>query len=386
MDSKIIYEGKVIIKVPKFEKITAKAPVFYNPAMELNRDLSVAAISAFKELVDHDISVCDIFTGTGIRGIRYAKEIDGVQKAVINDLNPLAVELSKENITLNKLDNVMVCKEDANIILRKCKGKFDVIDIDPFGTPSYFVESAAASLKSEGMICITATDTSALCGTYTEPCVRKYGAVPLKTEYCHENGLRILVGFIARIFAKYKKYIEVKFSHSTEHYMRIYAVIGKGAANTDESLKSLGYIAHCKNCLNRIVFKDLTPIIPGKCPVCGGIFKVGGPLWCGEMYDQDFICLMKDIITKLTLNKEDSANKLLDICIKEANAPVTYFEIHKVCKNLKTSAPPLIDIIDLLIKEGFFVSRTHFSPTSLKTNANIDELKNIIIDLKQLLN
>jgi len=384
MDNKIIDEGKVIIKVPEFEKITAKAPVFYNPAMELNRDLSVAAISAFKEFVDHDISVCDVFTGTGIRGIRYAKEIDGIKKAVINDLNPLAVELAKENIILNNLDNVMVCKEDANIILRKCKGKFDVIDIDPFGTPSYFVDSAAASLKSGGMICITATDTSALCGTYTEPCIRKYGAVPLKTEYCHENGLRTLVGFIARIFAKYKKYIEVKFSHSTEHYMRIYAVIGKGAANTDESLKSLGYIAHCKNCLNRIVFKGLAPIIPDKCPICGGIFKVGGPLWCGEMYNQDFICSMKDIITKLTLNKENSANKLLDICIKEANAPVTHFEIHKICKNLKTSAPPLIDIIDILIKEGFFVSRTHFSPTSLKTNANIDELKNIIINLKQL--
>ena len=42
MDNKTIHEGKVTIKVPEFEKITAKAPVFYNPAMELNRDLSVA--------------------------------------------------------------------------------------------------------------------------------------------------------------------------------------------------------------------------------------------------------------------------------------------------------------------------------------------------------
>ena len=49
MDSKIIHEGKVTIRIPKFEKITAKAPVFYNPAMELNRDLSVAAITAFKK-------------------------------------------------------------------------------------------------------------------------------------------------------------------------------------------------------------------------------------------------------------------------------------------------------------------------------------------------
>ena len=124
--------------------------------------------------------------------------------------------VSYTHLDLNQLENVIVCKEDANMILRKCKGKFDVIDIDPFGTPSPYLDSAASSLRAGGMICVTATDTSALCGTYSEPCIRKYSSVPLKTEYCHENGLRILAGFVARTFSKYKKFIEVKFSHSTD--------------------------------------------------------------------------------------------------------------------------------------------------------------------------
>jgi tRNA (guanine26-N2/guanine27-N2)-dimethyltransferase len=110
--------------------------------------------------------------------------------AVVNDLNPLAVELARENVTENALSNVHVCKDDANLLLRKCRGKFDVIDIDPFGTPSPYVDSAASSLKAGGMICVTATDTSALCGTYKKPCIRKYSAKPLKNEYCHETGLR----------------------------------------------------------------------------------------------------------------------------------------------------------------------------------------------------
>ena len=133
MDNKIIHEGNVTLNVPKFDKVSAKAPVFYNPAMELNRDLSVAALTVFRSGLNHDIYVCDAFGGTGIRGIRYAKEIKGIEKAIVNDLNPLAVELTRENIDLNQLENVIVCKEDANMILRKCKGKFDVIDIDPFG-------------------------------------------------------------------------------------------------------------------------------------------------------------------------------------------------------------------------------------------------------------
>jgi tRNA (guanine26-N2/guanine27-N2)-dimethyltransferase len=382
MDDKTIHEGNVTLKVPTFDKVSAKAPVFYNPAMELNRDISVSALTVFRNGLDHGISVLDAFGGTGIRGIRYAKEINGIDVAVVNDLNPLAVEFTKTNIQLNQLENVKVCKEDANMILLKCKGKFDVIDIDPFGTPSPYIESAASSLRSGGMICITATDTSALCGTYIEPCIRKYGAVPLKTEYCHENGLRILAGFVARTFSKYKKFIEVKFAHSTEHYMRIYATVGKGAANTDESLKSLGYIAHCKNCLNRIVIKGLAPIIPDTCPVCDDNLIVGGPLWCGDMYSRDFVSSMIKTFDDLLLNTKDRALKLLNTCLLEADAPETFYDIHQICKNLKTSAPPLIDVMNLLNEGRYFVSRTHFSPTSIKTNADIVEIKRIIMSLK----
>ena len=382
MGNKTIREGKVALMVPEFDKITAKASVFYNPSMELNRDISVAALTVYRKGIDHDITVCDAFGGTGIRGIRYAKEIEGIENAIVNDLNPLAVELARENIKLNQLENVIVCKEGANMILRKCKGKFDVIDIDPFGTPSPYLDSAAASLRAGGMICVTATDTSALCGTYSEPCIRKYSSVPLKTEYCHENGLRILAGFVARTFSKYKKFIDVKFSHSTEHYMRIYATIGKGAANTDESLRSLGYVAHCKGCLYRIVIKGLTPSIPEQCPICRGNLNIGGPLWCGDMYDADFVTSMINTVKCLSLNTENKAIKLLNTCLKESTAPQTHYEIHKVCKNLKTSAPPILDVMDKLREEGFFVSRTHFSPTSLKTNADIIELKRIIKYLK----
>jgi tRNA (guanine26-N2/guanine27-N2)-dimethyltransferase len=72
----------------------------------------------------------------------------------------------------------------------------------------------------------------------------------------------------------------------------------------------------------------------------------------------------------------------LNTCLLEANAPETFYDIHQICKNLKTSAPPLIDVTNLLNEEGYFVSRTHFSPTSIKTNADIVEIKRIIMSLK----
>jgi tRNA (guanine26-N2/guanine27-N2)-dimethyltransferase len=381
MDIKIIHEGLVKIKTPEFDRISSKAPVFYNPVMELNRDLSILAIKTYQEELRREISICDSFGGSGIRGVRYAKEIDTVKNVVISDINPIAVHFAGENIELNLLDNVEVFKEDANILLRKCRGKFDVVDIDPFGTPSPFIESAGISLKAGGMLCATATDTSALCGTYKEPCIRKYGAMPLKTEYCHELGIRILAGFIARTLSKFKKCIEVKFAHSSEHYMRIYAVVRKGAKITDESLKNIGYILHCHNCLNRMMVRGITPQTGMDCPVCGRKLKTAGPLWCGAILEEDFIKGMRNNLKNTKINQENKALKLINFAYEESNAPVTYYDLHEICRNLKISAPKLMDVIDSLKEKGYFASRTHFKPTGIKTSAPVDEIKKIFLSL-----
>jgi tRNA (guanine26-N2/guanine27-N2)-dimethyltransferase len=158
--------------------------------------------------------------------------------------------------------------------------------------------------------------------------------------------------------------------------------VGKGGENTDNSLKSLGYIAHCRDCMNRMVIKGLAPVISDKCPICGGDITIGGPLWCGDMYDPEFVSSMIDTFIKLELNTEPAAIKLLETCLSESKAPISHYEIHKVCKNLKIGAPPLQKIMDRLKDGDYFVSRTHFSPTSIKTDAGIIELKRIILNLK----
>lgn len=379
MDYLHIEEGNVRIKIPHFDKVSSRAPVFYNPAMELNRDLSVAALTAYRKRNDEDIAICDAFGGSGIRGIRYSKEIEGVSMAVVNDLNPLAVKLAHENIAENGLTNVKVCRKDANLLMRTCRGKFDVVDVDPFGTPSPYVESAASSLKAGGLICVTATDTSALCGTYKKPCIRKYGAKPLRNEYCHETGIRILAGFLCRTFSKYKKYLEFQFSHSTEHYMRLYAMVGKGAKNTDESLEYLGYIAHCPKCLNRQVFKGLTPRIHVKCPECGELWDVAGPLWVGKIQNSDFIGSMLKTVPDLNLNTENKVLKLLEKCYEESDAPATFYDLHAICRKLKTSAPPLDSTINLIEKGGYQVYKTHFNPNGVKTDAPLAFIEKVIL-------
>lgn len=381
MDHMLITEGQVKIRVPTFEKVSSRAPVFYNPVMELNRDLSVLALQQFKSEIEKDLNICDAFGGSGIRGIRYSKEVSGVEGVLINDVNPQAVALARENSLENDTDNVKVCQKDANLLLRHCKGKFNVVDIDPFGTPSPFTDSAAVNLPRNSMLAVTATDTSALCGTYPEPCIRKYGSKPLKTEYCHENGLRILAGFLSLSFARYKKFLTFKFCHSTEHYLRLYATVSKGAKKTDNSLQDMGYIAHCPSCLNRKVHYGLAPLIDPRCPHCDHLMRVAGPMWCGNIQDPDFISGMMDKSEKLVLNQRKDAIKLLELCKLESTAPPTFYDIHTICSKLKISAPPMISLLEGLRMEGHISSPTHFTPTGIKTTAPLEVVEKLIESL-----
>ena len=380
---KRIEEGQTKIEFPEFDKISSEAPVFYNPHMELNRDLSILAIQVFQNEENREINICDLFGGSGIRGIRYKNEITGVDNVAINDISELANEYEKHNIELNNLENIEVYQHDASMFLRMKRGKFDVIDIDPFGTPSPFLDSAGYCAGRNSLLCVTATDTSALCGTYKEPCIRKYNAKPYKSEYCHENGIRILAGFVALTLAKYSKCIDIKMSHSTEHYMRLYIKIEKGSKKTDETLKNIGYISHCKNCLHRQTSYGLASPIEETCPVCGEKLINAGPLWLGNIQNKEFIQKMINETEHKKINTEKEALKLLNSCLNEADAPVTFFDVHTICKSLKISAPKLDLIFEEIKNNGFIAIKTHYNPLGIKTDATIEDITRILLNLSK---
>ena len=81
------------------EYAPSKAPVFYNPVMEFNRDIAVLAVQAFRRMVDREISICEPLTGSGIRGVRFATEIKGVS-VLISDITERAAQLALRNVRI----------------------------------------------------------------------------------------------------------------------------------------------------------------------------------------------------------------------------------------------------------------------------------------------
>lgn len=64
--------------------------------------------------------------------------------------------------------------------------QFEAIDLDPYGCPSIFLDSAVQAIADGGLLLVTATDMAVLAGNSPETCHAKYGSVSLRMKSCHE--------------------------------------------------------------------------------------------------------------------------------------------------------------------------------------------------------
>jgi tRNA (guanine26-N2/guanine27-N2)-dimethyltransferase len=387
MEVATIKEGKTVLEVPNPSSYTFqgqyapfKAPVFYNPKMEFSRDIAVMALSHFAKTRNGPLQICDPLGGLGARGIRYAKEIDGISKSVISDLNHDAMPIIKRNAAINGVESIVEIEEkDANLLLSEHSepGKrFDFIDIDPFGTPSPFLDSAMRALKNRGLLAITATDTAPLCGVHAKACIRKYGAIPMRTEFCHEIGLRIMIGTAVREVLKYDFGLEVMLSYSIDHYFRAYFRATMGAKRGDLAASHMGYLLYCPECGWRSTAK-LNETFACTCENCSNPVRRAGPLWCGELMDMEFL---KGLASqdRSDLNTLKRIKKFLGLLSSECGMPVSFYVIDHISSRLKMDVPPIGKVIQKLQDLGYKSSLTHFHPKAIKTTAPIGILSRVV--------
>ncbi len=373
-----IREGKTRLIVPRVEKEEDiyEAPVFYNPRMALSRDVGVLVVEWLRREVGREVRICEPMTGIGARGIRYVNEVEGTG-GLLSDTNPVALVLTYENAKLNGiLDRIDIEMGDARFVLSASYGKFDLVDVDPFGTPAPFVESAILALRKGGILAVTATDMRPLCGIKPYAALRKYGSLPLKTEYCHEIALRIVLAHIAKTAALQERWIRPLVSHYAEHYVRAIVRVFKGKGEAREQVRSLKYIAHCPNCSWREV-SNLEEI-PRECPRCRSRTAVGGPIWAGNFADVNACARLIEFTGGKELQEKERVRKMLDLISNEQNMPPYFYSLHEVARALKTSAPKMVNVIEELRSRGFKASRTHFSPLGIKTDAGIDEVEEVV--------
>lgn len=382
-------EGDIELLVPTSEngKVTSEMPAFYNPAMAANRDIAVACIAAFTKGQDRRIAACDFLAATGVRGLRYLG-VEGLHEVHMNDIRPSALELIFENLKRNyrtadvrreegkiscKVDDktVFITTQEAHLFLAEHKRSFDVVDLDPFGSPAEFLPSALRSARHRSMLCVTATDTATLCGRYPRTCARRYLATPLKTSYKHETGLRTLAGYVTRLAASMEVAARPVLSHATAHYYRVYFKLRGSRSAADSALGSVGWAAHCARCDARETFTGFLPPSP-RC--CGEPMSVFGPLWIEGMNRPAFVQAASENLPPCATPE---ARKVMEGLSREIDT-FSYFDLHHLASLERRQVPPTDSVVEELLELGYRVSPTHITPIGLKTDAPAKELTRII--------
>ncbi|KAL6645867.1 hypothetical protein ACP70R_017475 [Stipagrostis hirtigluma subsp. patula] len=333
--------------------------------------------------------VLEALAASGLRSLRYALEVDGLGKVVALDNDKASVEACKRNIKFNgasAVSKVEAHLADARVYMLTHPKEFDAVDLDPYGSPSIFLDSAVQAVGDGGLLMCTATDMAVLCGTNGEVCYSKYGSYPVKGKYCHEMALRILLASIESHANRYKRYIVPVLSVFMDFYVRVFVRVFTSASEIKNTPLKLSYVYQCVGCdsfhlqpLGRTVTKNnsvkhapaIGPVVPQECSDCGKKFNVGGPIWSAPIHDQDWVV---STLTDIRSMKDrypayDKITSVLTTVSEELHDIPLFFSLHNIAGTVKCTSPSAVMFRSAVLNAGYRISSTHVNPLGLKSDA-----------------
>ncbi|KAM0851319.1 hypothetical protein ACQ4PT_052491 [Festuca glaucescens] len=342
--------------------------------------------------------VLEALAASGLRSLRYAREVDGLGKVVALDNDEASVEACKRNIKFNgsaASDKVEAHLADARVYMLTHPKEFDVVDLDPYGSPAIFLDSAIQAVADGGLLMCTATDMVVLCGANGEVCYSKYGSYPVKGKYCHEMALRILLACIESHANRYKRFIVPVLSVFMDFYVRVFVRVFTSASEIKNAPLKLSYVYQCVGCdsfhlqcLGRTITKGksvkyapgIGPVVPQKCSDCRKKFNVGGPIWSAPIHDQDWVLsTLADV--KAMKDKYPAYNKITSVLTtvsEELHDVQLFFSQHNITGTVKCTPLSAVVFRSAVLNAGYRISSTHVNPLGLKSDAPWDVIWDIM--------
>ena len=276
------------------------------------------------------LRILDALSATGLRAIRYAKEVPVATQIVANDLSASAVAAIQTNIVLNNVIPIVgTSKGNAQTVMYEAaasegssnNSQFHVIDLDPYGSAASFLDSAVQALADGGLLCVTCTDAGVFASVaYLEKTFSQYGGLPVKGAFSHEAGLRIILHAIATAAARYGIAIEPLLSLSVDFYARLFVRVRKSPAEVKLLASKTMMVYNCDHGCNAWKTQHLTRSKPFEnakgetlykhslstvsangpsCEHCGFRTHVAGPMWGGPIHNPAFIQKILDLLPNL---------------------------------------------------------------------------------------
>jgi tRNA (guanine26-N2/guanine27-N2)-dimethyltransferase len=172
-----------------------------------------------------------------------------------------------------------------------------------------------------------------------------------------EVGLRILIGFIARVASIYNKGVDPLISYAADHYFRVYVSVKNNVSSANRSMSNFRAIKAGEQIGYRKTEKDV------------------GPLWMGKLQNKKLYGYLRTILFGKKIGTRNELWQLLDILEEESDAPIFFYTTDNISSFTKSSSPKRDLLFKLLRNKGYNVYRTHFSSTGFKTNSSINMIE-----------
>lgn len=428
--------------------------VFYNPVQEFNRDLTCAVITEFAriqlgtkgiqikvpgekdlqkvvvdlseqeeekveskdgenlapggqpqiavvgEICEEGLRVLEGLAASGLRSIRFALEVPGLRSVVANDASARAVDLMRHNVQLNGVAHLVQPNQaDARMLMyqhQKASERFDVIDLDPYGSPAPFLDAAVQAVSEGGLLCVTCTDMAVLAGNSGETCYSKYGAMALKSRACHEMALRIVLHSLDLRANCYQRFVVPLLSISADFYVRVFVRVFTGQAKVKASASKQALVFQCVGCGalhlqrlgkaagasgGRVKFSAACgPPVRPECEHCGQRHQLGGPLWAEPIHNLDFVSRVLEAVSTNPgrFHTSERIRGVLSVVTEELPDVPLYYTLDQLSSTIHCNTPSLLQLRSALLHAGFRVSLSHACKNAVKTDAPASALWDIM--------
>uniref|UniRef100_H3B3T1 tRNA (guanine(26)-N(2))-dimethyltransferase n=1 Tax=Latimeria chalumnae TaxID=7897 RepID=H3B3T1_LATCH len=432
----VIIEGKAKIIFPN------KNEVFYNPVQEFNRDLTKLCgvvfifFNVYLPLIGFKVSVpgedekkrvvvnlTDCETGnstdsgetsggkklavvgeqcqegirileglaaSGLRSIRFAKEVPGIHSIVANDFSAKAVELMKRNVELNAVQHLVTPSlADASLLMyerKRMRERFDIIDLDPYGSPSMFIDGAVQAVSEGVWIAIQESEICNMGCPGSKLILFLRGVFYCMSQSFQFEALRIILHNLEQRANCYQRYIVPLLSISADFYIRVFVRVFTGQAKVKASASKQAMVYNCVGCgayhLQRLgkmtshgnYFKYSAasgPPVGMKCEHCQQRHQLGGPVWAEPIHNLDFVHKVLSAVENnpKRFNTSSRILGMLSMVTEELDAPSLMYVSYKISVIHMHTYNPLKMRRSAILHAGYQVSLSHACKNTIKTDA-----------------
>jgi len=425
-------EGRTLMRVSERPDSQRTGPVtrrgggvFLNPAMSGSRTRSVLLLDYAMEsgmLGDGAVYALDGLSAGGLRARRW--------------LNELPVENARRlDVTISDLDSdALSWAMGSHLEFPPMHGGGELsssvgdlrklvlshgrhwVDIDPFGSPLPFLDSAIQSLARSGVIEVSATDSAALTGSSRGAMLRRYGARVRTDGLAHDSALRVMLANLARTAARHDRCIEPLLSIWDSHHLRVSARVRKSRKGANAVEGNLGWrvysptqeevVASIESGLHpsySLSSLPMTCLLPLSHPVERQDPRISGPLWIGKIGDESAmssmteekalrLCAPEFVSGDLSgWGERDFEMERRRIVrsvknIEEEGAIISsasHILVDDLSSWLNIGAPPSPAVMVSELREmGHRASLTHYGKPSFRTDATWDDIVEVAMKLQ----